>query len=230
MIHFSETSVTIFDYIPSISTHPLFKGVDKNIISKYLCDNSIEVNNYTASEVIIPYQSTNVPIFVIVAGTVQIFSPNDSRKVLLKTSGAGTIFGIANLYMKDTHFPSTVIAKKQTTVLTISNNVFIKMLNHEPDLMNNYLAFLNNKIIYLNKKISSYTAGNNENKLLYFLSENEVDGKVSIDTSISDIAIMLDMGRASLYRALEKLEGENIIKRNGKYIVILDREKIKKNI
>ena len=94
----------------------------------------------------------------------------------------------------------------------------------------NYLAFLNNKIIYLNKKISSYTAGNNENKLLYFLSENEVDGKVSIDTSISDIAIMLDMGRASLYRALEKLEGENIIKRNGKYIVILDREKIKKNI
>ena len=218
--------MNIFDYIPQIANHPLFKNVDKNIVSKYLCDNNIELKNYSPSQTIISREN-NLQIFAIVSGTVQILSQNENRKVILKTSGVGTIFGVANIFTKNALFPSTVIAKKQASVLTISHSVFINMLNNEPALMTNYLEFLSNKIIYLNKKINSYTAGNNENKLLYFLSENEIDGNVSLDMSLSDLAIMLDMGRASLYRALDKLELEKIIKRNGKTITILNKENLK---
>ena len=221
--------MNIFDYIPQIAMHPLFKNVEKETITKYLCDDNIELKTYPASQTIISRQN-NLQIFAIVSGTVQILSQNESHKVILKTSGAGTIFGVANIFTKDALFPSTVIAKKQTTVLIISHSVFVNMLKSEASLMNNYLEFLSNKIIYLNKKISSYTAGNNESKLLYFLNENEIDGTVALDMSLSDIAIMLNMGRASLYRALDKLEAENLIKRNGKTINILNKENFKKYI
>ena len=148
--------MNIFDYIPKISKHPLFKNVDSSIISKYLCNENIEALTFSPSETIIPPDSNRVPIFVVLSGTVEILSLNASHKVLLKTMSDGSFFGIANLYAHNTQFPSTVRAKKLTKVLMINPEAFIKMLQNEPLLMNNYLEFLSNKIIYLNKKISSY--------------------------------------------------------------------------
>jgi len=66
--------------------------------------------------------------------------------------------------------------------------------------------------------------------LAYFLSENQIDGIVSTEVSISDIAVMLNMGRASLYRAFDKFESENIISRDGRTIRITNLEKLKKYI
>ena len=48
------------------------------------------------------------------------------------------------------------------------------------------------------------------------------------DVSISDIAVMLNMGRASLYRALDKLSAEGIISKDGRRIKIINKSKLKK--
>ena len=106
----------------------------------------------------------------------------------------------------------------------------MNMLESNSLLMKNYLEFLSQKIVYLNKKISSYTAKSTESKVAYFLCENEVDDVVSTDMSFSDIAVMLDIGRASLYRALDKFESENLTKRDGKIITIQNKEKLKNYI
>ena len=222
--------MNIFDYIPQIEKHPLFKNVNVSTAAKYLCDESLEAVDFSASDTIITAESKRVPIFAIISGTVEILCPTEGHKVLLKTMGAGSFFGVANLYATDTAFPSTVRAKKQTKVLMIKPEAFTAMLSNEPDLMANYLEFLSKKIIYLNKKISSYTAKNTENKVAYFLCENEIDGVISTDISFSDIAVMLDIGRASLYRAFDKFEADELIKRNGKTITILNKEKLKNYI
>ena len=229
MIHL-EVDMNIFDYIPQIEKHPLFKSVDRDTITKHLCDKNIEVIEFSASETIISSECKRVPIFAVISGTVEILSPGENRKVLLKTMGAGSFFGVANLYALDTVFPSTVRAKKQTKVLMINPASFTAMLDSEPRLMANYLEFLSKKIIYLNKKISSYTAKNTESKVAYFLCENEIDGVIAADMSISDVAVMLDIGRASLYRAFDKFEAENLINRNGKTITVINKEKLKNYI
>jgi DNA-binding FadR family transcriptional regulator len=41
---------------------------------------------------------------------------------------------------------------------------------------------------------------------------------------MSALSEMLDVGRASLYRALAKLEGDSLILRDGKTITVLDRD------
>lgn len=222
--------MSIIKLVPQILNHPIFKGIEESTISRYLTDDKIEISTFAPNDVIIAPNDINSPICIVINGTVEILCSNSDHKVLLKTSGAGTIFGVANLYSDNQAFPSTVCAKTETKVAMIDKDVFKAFINEETMLFNNFISFLSNKVIYLNKKIASYTAGNNEKKLAFFLTENEIDGVVSTDVSISDIAVMLDMGRASLYRAFDKLESENIISKDGRRIYIKDKEKLKNYI
>lgn len=220
----------ITKYISYISGHPIFKSIEPDVIAKYFSNNVLTVANYSPSTVIIDPEKNNTDIYVIVKGTVEIQCPSADHKVLLKTSGPGTIFGLANLYAENETFPTIVCAKTLSEVLLIDKQIFKNMLESETKLMNNFLVFLSKKVIYLNKKIASYTVGNNEKKLAYFLFENELNGTVSVNMSISDIAVMLDMGRASIYRAFDKLEADGLISRDGRSIRILNKEKLKKFI
>ena len=55
----------------------------------------------------------------------------------------------------------------------------------------------------------------------YKMWENNV---VSLNISLSQLAKSLNLGRASLYRAMEKMEQDQIISRDKKTICILDRQ------
>ena len=217
----------ISKYIEYISNHPIFRNIESETISKHFSNESFTQNSYSPSTVIIHPNESNTNIYIVIKGTVEIQCPKAGHRVLLKTSGVGTIFGLANLYAPNETFPTLVSAKTYCEVLVIDHKIFKGMLESEPQIMSNFLVFLSKKVIYLNKKIASYTVGNNEKKLAYFLFENEINGTVSINMSISDIAIMLDMGRASIYRAFDKLEADGLISRQGRNIQILNKEKLK---
>ena len=92
------------------------------------------------------------------------------------------------------------------------------------EIMKNFTSILSEKICYLNKKIVSYTAGSTDQKLAYFIGENSLDGVFCADVSISDIAIMLNMGRASLYRAFHKLSEDGYIQKDGRKIHLQKKE------
>ena len=95
--------------------------------------------------------------------------------------------------------------------------------------MYNYLSFLSNRICYLNKKIVCLTAGSSERRLAYYLdsalSEAEDRGELtdSITVQMNTLCDMLNLGRASLYRAADKLSEDGFIMREGKTIRVLDR-------
>ena len=222
--------MNITKLVPQILSHPIFKNVDQEIISRHLSDDKFKIMSYEPSSVIITPSDTSSPICIVINGTVEILSGNQDHKVLLKTSGCGTIFGVANLYADSHSFPSVICSKTETKIVIIEKEIFKYMLESEPQIMSNFITFISNKVVYLNKKIASYTVGNNEKKLAYFLLENEINGTVSTEVSISDIAVMLNMGRASLYRAFDKFESENIISRDGRKINVLDIEKLKNYI
>ena len=220
--------MNIFDVFPELTQNSIFCDTNLEAVGKHLCDEALEVVEYKSQEIIISPESNEVKIGFVLDGRIEIAAPQNAHKVLLKTAGKGTVFGIANLYAETDEFPTQISAKTDTKILFISPTEFRKLLESDMILMKNFLSFLSKKITYLNKKIVSYTAGNSEQKLAYFIYENSIDGVFSADVSISDIAVMLDMGRASLYRAFDYLEGEGTIKRDGRKIYVLDKQKLKK--
>jgi CRP-like cAMP-binding protein len=170
----------------------LLKNVDKEVVKKYLCDEAIAVKKYINSEVILSPETEDFFIGIVVCGTVEIFSTSQSHKVLLKTAGAGAMFGVANLYSEEASFPSKIISKGNTQILLISVEAFKALLENNSIAMKNFLSFMSQKVLYLNKKIASYTVGNNESKVAYFLLDNNVDGVVELNINLSDVAVMLD--------------------------------------
>lgn len=219
--------MNIYDIFPDITKNRIFLHGNESVIKKFLCDDALSVVEYDPQQIIYSPDTDEVKVGVVLEGKIEIAAPENTHKVLLKTAGRGNIFGIANLYAEAGTFPTQISAKTNAKILFISPSVFRGLLEADIVLMKNFLAFLSGKIVYLNKKIVSYTAGNTEQKLAYFICENSVDGLFSTDMSISDIAVMLDMGRASLYRAFDTLEAEGIIKREGRKIEILDKQKLK---
>lgn len=219
--------MNIYDLIPEISSNIIFRNADKTKVSEFLKDDNISVTEYKEGDIIVDPNAKEIRIGIIMGGTVEISSPALTHKVLLKTAGKGFLFGVANLYLEGSDFPTRISARTPSKVLLIKPDAFRSMLESDEKMMADFLKFLCQKIVYLNRKIASYTVGNTEQKLAYFIYENAVDGVVGVDMSLSDIAVMLDMGRASLYRALDNLEANNIIARNGRKIEIIDKQKLK---
>ena len=146
------------------------------------------------------------------------------EKTLLKTMGVGEIFGIANLYAEDVCFPSVIIADKKATVLFIDGDAFKSFIENDSSALKCYLRFLSQKIVYLNKKIATFSASSAESKLAIYLTEYSKEDSFSLSISMSELAKTLGLGRASLYRALDKLVASELIARDGANIRIIDRE------
>ena len=69
---------------------------------------------------------------------------------------------------------------------------------------------------------NSYTAKNAENKLLAYLSQlpRDENNQVELKISLSTLAKMIGIGRASLYRSFDKLEESGAIIKSGKKIIL----------
>ena len=74
---------------------------------------------------------------------------------------------------------------------------------------------------HLNRKIRYLTAGSAERRLALYLSSFESE-TVELDASISSLSELLDIGRASLYRAFDTLIADGYIQKDGRTIHILD--------
>ena len=98
-----------------------------------------------------------------------------------------------------------------------------QLLEEDHAFLYQYLGFLSGRIRYLNRKIGYLTAGSAERRLaLYLASLGEKT--VRLAESISALSELLDVGRASLYRAFDKLTDDGFIAKDGRTIHLLDTD------
>lgn len=216
--------MSIYELFPEAEKLPLFSTASTSNVNKYLTENNMEIHLFSHGEIIYSPMLKNVSVGIILDGKAHVHPFGADEKTLLKTMHKGDIFGIANLYAEDYRFPSVIISEKHTKVLFIDGDAFKRFIENDPAALKYYLRFLSQKIVYLNKKISTFTAGSAECKLALYIAENS-DGKTFHSSlPMSDLAKTLGLGRASLYRALDKLIASNLINRDGMDIHITDKE------
>lgn len=156
---------------------------------------------------------------VVLSGKLQILSADEERSVVLKHAIKGHVFGAASLFLENTAPVSRLVAQSTCSLLFLTREAVRTLLGADPAFLDAYLKFLAERVNFLNAKIRSFTAGSTERRLALWLSERIEEGKVSAP-SLSTLADTLDIGRASLYRALDKLEAEGMITRNGREIAV----------
>lgn len=162
---------------------------------------------------------SNKKIDIIIKGKAVILS-NDNGVIIRKLQ-KGDIFGVAIIFDSSPSYSTKVIATTSCSVLTLNEDFIKNCISTDSSISFNYLEYLAKKISFLNSKISSYTAKNTENKLLAYLMQLPRDNNIiTLKTDFSAIAKMIGIGRASLYRAFEKLESAGIIEKENKKIIL----------
>lgn len=161
-------------------------------------------------------------IFCIISGCAAVYSRDEERPVLLRYLHKGDLFGIASVYSENPAF-SLVEARTDTELLEVSREAVSELLGADQAFREAFVTFLSERVRFLNLRIACVSAGSAERKLgLYLCSVSSTD-QFELPISMSDLANLLDLGRASLYRAFDKLISLGYIRRDGAHIELTDR-------
>lgn len=136
--------------------------------------------------------------------------------VLLNRLEAGSCFGAAALFAAEERYVTTIRAKSECTVLFLPVASMERILLEHPQIALNYIRFLSGRIQFLNRRIDSFVAPSVEETLLSYLRQ-QPQGQLS-GVPMAKLAEILNVGRTSLYRAVQHLEQNNMIVKEGKTI------------
>lgn len=162
-------------------------------------------------------------IGIILSGTAKIIRRNEiGLSVTMRSIGEGDIFGMASVFGKWKEDFSSITAVLPCKVIYLSESELEKLFADYPQTALNYIVFLSERIRFLNMKIDTFSADNTEKKLYEFLA-SQADGNntVKLPFGMAELARRLCIGRSSLYRSIEALENNKLIKRNKNEFIIL---------
>lgn len=162
---------------------------------------------------------------VLLSGRAHILSGDSGRTVILRTLGPVDVFGAARLFCRDAEPFSRIEALSECRIWSIPAAEVRELIHKNPVFCDNYLTFLSERVRFLNCKIRGFTAGSAERRLALWLAAEEHDD-IILPASLSALSDMLDIGRASLYRAFDRLTADGLIVKNGREITVLDRDSL----
>ena len=163
-------------------------------------------------------------IGILLEGAAKVFSAED-EKTLLNRLEEGDLFGVSTLY-SEAEADTVIQTATRCRILFLEERNLGPLWEHEKT-RENLVSFLTGRIRFLTEKIASFTAPDADTKLVRFLLQNSDEKGCFSVRSYSELAKVLNVGRASLYRSLDKLENEGVISRTGKEIRILQKERLK---
>ncbi len=188
---------------------------------------SWQKKSFTSKEVIFSEAQEDRCLCVLLDGRAHVYacSPDPTHRALLRTMESGAIFGVHTIFSSDIPAQSCIIADGNCTVLYIPAEVWEKTLTFHAPTMAVYIRFLTQRIQFLNQKIQYLTAGSAERRLALFLLCQicEEDSPVRLNISAVSLADLLALGRASLYRAMDRLTADGYLERNGHEYILHHR-------
>ena len=213
--------------VEKIFSSPIFHGIDVahalQIFEKQKC----QVVDFEDGDLILSQNENTHKAGIFLLGEAIVTTADDSKNALLRFFTAGDFFGIANLFTNE-DYVSSIRAKKKCRVFFFTEEAIRELLESDKTFLYNYLGFLTGRICYLNRKIRYLTAGSAERRLALYLSSFKSE-TVELDASLSSLSELLDIGRASLYRAFDTLISDGYIEKNGRTIHLLAPEAMNKD-
>ncbi len=176
---------------------------------------------------ILNYNSLKKQIGLIIYGNSTIIKTDiDGNKLILRELKENDIF--SNLFYQDSKDEIYIQSNSNITeVLFIDYYALLKNCSMNCPFHNNIVLFLFELLIKdnneLNTKIELLSKRTVREKFLFFLKKRVNEYNVfKITTSIKAIADYISVDRSNLMREIKKLEQEKIIKKEGKYITLLN--------
>lgn len=204
----------------------LFMGVSRKNISSLLETQEKAIEVFKKGDVIFSPEKYEASMGFIIRGSINVIKP--ATGVTMNTLKKGEFFGAATLYSQRNSYVAKLVATTETKVLFIEKETVGVLMLREQAMAMNFISYLTDKLYYLNAKIDAFTGGTAESRLATYLLEAFGGYKtMQLTTPYTKLAVSLNIGRASLYRAFDTFIDNNIIEKDGKFIRLLSEEKLK---
>ena len=214
--------------IESLSKCPIFKGISEENL-KYIAENFATYSSCNKNEVIFSENNYTRSLVVIIKGSVAVTKNNENSQILMSILNQGDIFGMATLFYEEDEYLTRITALEKVSMVVFLKENVQKIFTMYPSVTENYIKILSEKIHFLNKKITTYTRSETIQKVADFILQcaNNDQTMAILPYSVTKISEALNVGRASVYRAFDSLENNNVIKRDDKLITILNLSALK---
>lgn len=206
----------------TLAATPLFQGLPEARVRALVGEEAMP-RPFLRGEVLFgPADRAQALAFLLAGSALVHKTGGDGRRMLMSRLTPGDIFGMASLFHEET-FPTEVRAETAGSVLFLKKAWLETAFSQEPLLPRNYIALLSERIHFLNRRIEAFTGDDAPARLLRVLSglTTDPEGKMLvIPYSLSQLAMMLGIGRASLYRAFDALEAAGVLSREGRRVTM----------
>lgn len=206
----------------TLRDNSLFGALSDERLSALLSGEGVRVAEYAKDEVLCRAGEETTALCVLLHGCAGVFSVDPDRRLLLRTLEKNQIFGIVGL-LDGGKTLSMIKAQTSVTLLLVDRETICRLLETDSGFLHRYLGYLTARVRFLNQKILYLTAGQAERRLaLYLLSlPRDDDAKLTLPLSMTDLADLLDLGRASLYRAVDRLTADGFLQKTQDGFVLV---------
>lgn len=210
------------DELALLAGTALFRGLPQEELPPLLAEGNARRCRVRKGEVIYAPRQYQQSLGILLTGSALVTKGTEGAPPLVVSMlRRGDLFGAAALFNDEPDFASTITARADCSLVLFSQARLTALLKASPLLALNYIRYLSSRIRVLAREIDCLVAGSGEKKLVYYLlscmDENQV---VQLGCSLTELSRRLHMGRASLYRALDRLEEEGILVREGREIIM----------
>jgi CRP/FNR family transcriptional regulator, dissimilatory nitrate respiration regulator len=208
---------------------PLFSGLSEPQLAQF---QSVAMEkNFNKGELIFSEGDEGNGFYIILAGAVKIFklSP-DGKEHILHIFKAGQIFGEVPVFAGE-NFPANAEALHDARTLFFKRTAFVALLEKNPALSLKLLADLSFKLRLFTVQIENLSLKEIPARLatylLYLVEEQNRSDQITLSISKGQLASLLGTIPETLSRIFAKLSSQELIRVEGRKIVLLDPDGLK---
>ena len=162
---------------------------------------------------------------VVIAGELsELREPTFPNRAL----GEASVIGVMDLFSRERGPRDAIVAKTRSRVVFFSAQQIRELFDAYPGMMMRYINFLTARTQELRwEYLMAATPSALDRVRKYCLAQlEEESGMVALPRSMSALAGRLHMSRSTLYRCLEQLEQDGVLRRQGKDLEILSPQRL----
>jgi CRP-like cAMP-binding protein len=188
-----------------------------------------QVKTYGKNEVITSAGDVCDRLLIVQQGNVKAEMNDYSGKTIkIEDLGVPQPLATAFLFGRQNRFPVTVSANTEVEMVLIPKPEFVKLLQLNSMILNNYLNTISTRAQFLSQKLKFLSFKTIKQKIAHYLLEKAGDKlhTVEVPQSQEQLAEMFGVTRPSLARTLGEMVQEGMIETQRRSIKILNKEQM----
>ncbi|MFY9153901.1 MAG: Crp/Fnr family transcriptional regulator [Prolixibacteraceae bacterium] len=205
---------------------PIFRGISPEDLNELFNQIHFQVKTYEKNELITFAGEVCDRLLIVQRGSVKAEMNDYSGKTIkIEDLAAPQPLATAFLFGQQNRFPVSVSANSQVEMVSIPKTEFVKLLQMNSLILNNYLNTISTRAQFLSQKIKFLSFKTIKQKIAHYLLEKAGDRlqTVEIHQSQGQLAEMFGVTRPSLARTLGEMSQEGLIETDRRFIKIMDK-------